>query len=98
MPATCGEAMLVPLMMLVAESLSIQALSTLTPGAKMSTMVPKLEKEAMMSLLALMAPTVMAEVAEAGESFAASDCGVGLVGWVLLGFEVGEARSGEDRI
>jgi hypothetical protein len=38
-----------------------------TPGAKMSTHFPKLEKVAMVSLL-LMAPTVMALGAEAASS------------------------------
>ena len=40
---------------------------TFTPGAKMSTDVSKLEKEALASVEESMAPTVMAVGAEAGE-------------------------------
>ncbi len=39
-PATCGEAMEVPLMVLVAVLLVIQAEVMLEPGAKTSTQVP----------------------------------------------------------
>src|SRR6266511_1181226 len=52
-PATCGVAIEVPLMVLVAVSLVIQDEVMLTPGAKMSTQVPKLENEARLSLLSV---------------------------------------------
>ena len=51
--------------------------STLTPGAKMSTSLPKLEKRALVSVWASMAPTVMALGADAGEKSAASLCSDG---------------------
>lgn len=50
----------------------IPTLRTLTPGAKISTAWPKLEKLALASLFASMAPTVMAWGAEPGEVLAAS--------------------------
>jgi hypothetical protein len=40
----------------------------------MSTEAPKLEKDAMVSEVLVIAPTVMAEGADAGESLAASCC------------------------
>ena len=43
---------------------------TFSPGAKMSTTEPKLEKEARASAIVL-APTVLAEGTRAGEVFAA---------------------------
>lgn len=84
-PATCGHAvplagwyygrikclpMLVPLKLSVAVLLVIPTLKTLTPGAKISNTAPKLEKEALASVF-VVAPTVMAEGADAGESLAA---------------------------
>ena len=65
-PATCGHAMLVPLIVLVASSSPIQADFTSEPGAKMSTHAPKLEKPLLASSRAV-APTVMAVGAFAGE-------------------------------
>jgi hypothetical protein len=47
---------------------------TFTPGAKISTAAPKFENEALVSVDASMAPTVMAEGAEAGEVELASIC------------------------
>jgi len=66
--------MLVPLSVAVAVLLVIPTLRTSTPGAKMSTPAPKLENEALASVSASMAPTVMAVAADAGESFAAFCC------------------------
>lgn len=63
--------MLVPLKIWVAVVLPIYADNTFTPGAKISTVEPKLEKEAFVSLLSI-APTVMTAGDEAGESFEAS--------------------------
>ena len=65
-PATCGHAMLVPLIVLVASSSPIQADFTSEPGAKMSTHAPKLEKPLLASSRAV-APTVIAVGAFAGE-------------------------------
>jgi TctA family transporter len=65
----------VPLRTLVAVLLAMLELNTLTPGAKISTKEPKLEKEARMSVLASMAPTVMTFAADAGEELAASTWG-----------------------
>src|SRR5689334_15112675 len=53
-------------MVLVAVSLVFQAEVTLTPGAKMSTQVPKLENEARASVF-MVAPTVRASGVRAGE-------------------------------
>jgi hypothetical protein len=64
-PATCGVAMDVPLMVLVAVSLVNQAEVMFTPGAKLSRQVPKLEKDARLSLMSV-APTVMAAGVLAG--------------------------------
>lgn len=66
--------MLVPLRVLVSVSDLMPTLRTLTPGPKMSTGAPKLEKPALASLLASMAPTVMAAGAEAGDVLDASCC------------------------
>lgn len=60
----------VPEMLLVSVLLPIQELMTLWPGAKMSTTLPKLENEARASPI-VVAPTVMAEGARAGDVFAA---------------------------
>ena len=56
----------------VAELLAIPADRVLTPGANRSTQVPKLEKEARVSLLGSTAPTVIASGARAGEMLQAS--------------------------
>src|SRR5207253_7042864 len=70
-PVTCGVAIDVPLIVLVAVSLSIQADVMPTPGAKMSVQVPKLEKEARASLRSE-AFTVIASVTRAGVKLHAS--------------------------
>src|SRR5215207_1467157 len=54
-PATCGEAIDVPLIVLVALSLPIQAEVIATPGASMSTQEPVFEKEANISFRSLAA-------------------------------------------
>jgi len=65
-PATCGDAIDVPLIVLVAVSLVLHALVMSSPGAKTSTQVPKLEKEERRSSSSVplwatvVAPTVMA--------------------------------------
>jgi hypothetical protein len=64
--------MLVPLSTVLAVSLAIPTLCTFTPGANISPAVPKLENEARVSVALSIAPTVMADGAEAGESFNAS--------------------------
>ena len=63
---------LVPLRTVLAVLLAIPVLCTVTPGAKISTAVPKLENEARVSVALSIAPTVMADGAEAGELFNAS--------------------------
>ena len=65
-PAICGDAMLVPEMVLVADVDPIQSEMTSTPGPKMSTTGPKLEKEALLSLRSV-APTVQTAGAEEGD-------------------------------
>src|SRR5438046_1951960 len=65
-PVTCGVAIEVPLIVFVAVSLVSHDDVMFTPGAKMSTHVPKLEKEARLSLMSV-APTVMAPGTRAGE-------------------------------
>src|SRR5215470_5201799 len=70
-PVTCGVAIDVPLMVLVAVSLVFHAEVMFTPGAKMSVQVPKLEKEARLSLMSL-ALTVMASATRAGVKLQAS--------------------------
>ena len=69
--------MLVPLSVLVSVSEAMPTERTLTPGAKMSTPLPKLEKLARASFLASMAPTVMALGAEPGDVLAVSCCDSG---------------------
>lgn len=71
--------MLVPLSTFVSTSERMPTERTLTPGAKMSTERPKLEKEARASEFASMAPTVMALGAEPGDVLAVS-CWVGVSG------------------
>jgi hypothetical protein len=65
--------MLVPLKVAVLVSDLMPTDNTLTPGAKTSTPVPKFENDALTSF-ASTAPTVIADGAEAGESFNASCC------------------------
>jgi len=65
-PATCGDAIEVPEMVLVAEALPIQADVMLEPGAKISTQVPVFEKVDLASVV-VVDPTVMAFTARAGE-------------------------------
>src|SRR5690606_4050078 len=65
-PATCGDAIEVPLMVLVAELLVNQADVIDTPGAKMSRQEPQLENDARWSLICV-APTVIAAGTSAGE-------------------------------
>ena len=64
--------MLVPLRVAVSVLLVTPTLRTFTPGAMISTPAPKFENEALVSVEASIAPTVIAVGAEAGESFAAS--------------------------
>src|SRR5919198_5699255 len=70
-PATCGVAIEVPLIVLVAVSLVSQDEVMLTPGAKMSVQVPKLENDARASVLSL-ALTVIASATRAGVKLQAS--------------------------
>ncbi len=65
-PATCGEAMDVPLLNLLAVVVVWLADMTLTPGAKTSTHPPKLLNVARRSAPSV-APTVMAPAEPAGE-------------------------------
>ena len=65
-PATCGVAIEVPEIVLVAVSLVLQADVMLEPGAKISTQVPKFENDDRASEL-VVEPTVMAFGARAGE-------------------------------
>jgi len=65
-PATCGDAMDVPLIVFVEVLLVYQAEVIELPGAKMSRQFPKLEYEALASVL-VVAPTVTADAARAGE-------------------------------
>ena len=65
--------MLVPLNVAAEVSLLIPTLRTFTPGANISTAVPKFEKDAFASFPS-MAPTVIADGAEAGDVFNASCC------------------------
>ncbi len=58
-PTTCGVAMDVPLMVLVAVLLPIHAEVMFTPGARILTHDPKFEKEAQPSLM-VVAPVVIA--------------------------------------
>jgi hypothetical protein len=66
-PTTCGVAIDVPLIVLVAVALVYHADVMLEPGAKMSTQVPKLENEDRASVL-VVEPTVIAGAARAGEA------------------------------
>src|ERR1044072_1928885 len=70
-PATCGVAMEVPEIVLVAVSLVFQDEVMLDPGAKISTHVPKLEKDERASVL-VVEPTVMALPTRAGDEVQAS--------------------------
>ena len=65
-PATCGVAIDVPEMVLVADVEPIQEDLMLEPGAKISTQVPIFEKEDLASVL-VVDPTVIALAARAGE-------------------------------
>jgi len=65
-PATCGVAMDVPLIVLMAVLLVDHAEVMLDPGAKMSTTLPTLEKDDRASLIVL-DPTVMASLTRAGD-------------------------------
>jgi hypothetical protein len=65
--------MLVPLNVAVLVSDLMPTDKTLTPGANTSTAAPKFENDAFASF-ASTAPTVIADGAEAGESFDASCC------------------------
>src|ERR671918_49910 len=65
-PATCGDAIDVPLMVLVAVLPVDQADVTLAPGANTSRQVPKFEKLAFTSE-EVVAPTVKASGARAGD-------------------------------
>ncbi len=71
-PATCGLDIDVPERVALAVSESIPTERIETPGAKISTLAPKLEKLAMASVEASIAPTVIAVGAEAGDVFPAS--------------------------
>ncbi len=70
-PATCGDAIDVPLMVFVAVSLVYQAEVMLDPGAKISTHDPKFENEDLASPF-VVEPTVRALAARAGEELQAS--------------------------
>jgi len=64
-------AILVPLDVRVVRSSRLLAEIISTPGAKISTLLPKLENEAMVSLM-VVAPTVMASTTRAGDLLFAS--------------------------
>ena len=70
-PATCGVAIEVPEIVFVAVSLVFQDEVMLEPGAKMSTHVPKLEKDERASVI-VVDPTVIALGSRAGEELQAS--------------------------
>ena len=70
-PATCGDAIDVPEMLLVADALVLQADVMLVPGAKMSRQLPKFEYDARASVL-VVAPTVSAVATRAGDDVQAS--------------------------
>ena len=70
-PATCGAAIDVPLMVLVAVLLVYHDEVMDEPGAKMSRHVPKFEYEARESVV-VVAPTVIAAGVRAGENLQAS--------------------------
>jgi hypothetical protein len=65
-PATCGDAIDVPLMVLVAVLLVYHAEIIDEPGAKISTQVPKFENDERASVL-VVEPTVIAAGTLAGE-------------------------------
>ena len=69
-PATCGAAIDVPLSVAVAVSLVRQVERMLEPGAKMSTTLPKFEKDDRTSVR-VEDPTVIASPTRAGDEFAA---------------------------
>ena len=69
-PATCGAAIDVPLIVLVAVSDVDHAEVMLEPGAKMSRHVPKFENDDRASLL-VVAPTVIASATRAGDALQA---------------------------
>ena len=66
-PATCGDAIDVPLSEAVAVLLVYHAERIATPGAKRSTHEPKFENEARRSALSV-APTVSASPVRAGDT------------------------------
>ena len=70
-PVTCGVAIEVPEIVLVAVSLVFHDDVMLLPGAKMSTQVPKFENEERASVV-VVDPTVIALGARAGETLHAS--------------------------
>ena len=65
-PATCGVAIDVPEIVLVAVSLVLHDDVILLPGAKISTQVPKFENDERASVI-VVEPTVIALAARAGE-------------------------------
>ena len=65
-PATCGDAMDVPLIVFVAVLLVLHAEVMPLPGANTSTQLPKFENDERASLL-VVDPTVSAEATRAGE-------------------------------
>ena len=69
-PATCGDAIDVPEIVLVAVSLVLHADVILLPGAKMSRQVPKFENEERASLV-VVDPTVIALATRAGDELQA---------------------------
>ena len=66
-PATCGDAIDVPEIVLVAVSLVLHVEVMLLPGAKMSTHVPKFENDDRASVV-VVEPTVIAAGARAGDT------------------------------
>ena len=70
-PTTCGVAIEVPEIVLVAVSLVLHDEVILLPGAKMSTQVPKFENEERASVI-VVEPTVIALATRAGEVLHAS--------------------------
>ena len=70
-PVTCGVAIDVPEIMLVAVSLVFHDDVMSLPGAKMSTQVPKFENEERASVV-VVDPTVIAFGTRAGETLQAS--------------------------
>src|SRR5688500_5026960 len=70
MPATCGLAIDVPLMVLVADVVVYQALVMLLPGANTSTQLPQLLNDERASVFVVL-PTVMALGARDGDTLQA---------------------------